>query len=115
LRLRVVPDLVLVDGNQVPEMSCPCTAVVCGDRDVPAIGAASIVAKVVRDRLMTRLAARHPAYGWQHNVGYPTRGHREALLHFGVSPHHRRSFAPVRARLMDQVATAGPLGTIGES
>lgn len=115
LRLRVVPDLVLVDGNQVPDMTCPCAAVVCGDRDVPAIGAASIVAKVVRDRLMTRLAVRHPAYGWQNNVGYPTQVHREALRRFGVSPHHRRSFAPVRARLLDQGETAGPIGAIGQT
>jgi ribonuclease HII len=99
LRLGVHPDIVLVDGNRIPDLPCPAEAVQGGDRDVPAIGAASIVAKVARDRLMKRLAARHPGYGWETNAGYPTRQHREAIARLGVSCHHRRSFAPVRARL----------------
>lgn len=99
LRLGLRPDLVLVDGNRIPAVSCPAEAVVGGDRDVPVIGAASIVAKVARDRLMRRLALRHPGYGWETNAGYPTAEHRAAIARLGVSCHHRRSFEPIRAKL----------------
>jgi ribonuclease HII len=67
---------------------------------VPVIGAASIVAKVVRDRLMQRLAARSPGYGWETNVGYPTLAHRDAVRRLGVTRHHRRGFATVRTTLL---------------
>ena len=70
--------------------------VVGGDALVPAIGAASIVAKVARDRLMCRLATRYPGYGWERNAGYGTAEHRAALGSLGLTPHHRRSFAPCR-------------------
>lgn len=95
-RLRVAPEHLLVDGLPVPELGLERqTAVVKGDRSVHAIACASVVAKVCRDRLMTRLAARHPQYGWERNKGYATEEHREALHRFGPTAHHRRSFGPV--------------------
>jgi ribonuclease HII len=99
LRLGCLPDLALVDGNRAPDLPCPTDTVVSGDRDVPVIGAASIVAKVVRDRLMQRLAARYPGYGWETNVGYATQLHRDALWRLGPSRHHRRTFASVQGVL----------------
>jgi ribonuclease HII len=99
LRLGCLPDLALIDGNRAPDLPCPVDTVVAGDRDVPAIGAASIVAKVMRDRLMHRLAQRYPGYGWESNVGYATEVHREAVRRLGPTCHHRRSFATVQATL----------------
>ena len=93
-RLRVRPGLVLIDGNRAPALGLPCRCVVGGDAIVPEIGAASIVAKVVRDALMARLAQRHPGYGWEHNAGYPTPEHLAALARLGLNLHHRRQFAP---------------------
>ncbi len=98
-RLGVVPDLALVDGNQAPALPCPVKTVVRGDSLSLSIAAASIVAKVTRDRIMAALAERHPGFGWEHNAGYGTAEHRAALARLGVTPHHRRSFAPVRERL----------------
>jgi ribonuclease HII len=97
LRLPSAPVLALVDGNRAPNLPCPARTVVGGDRLVPAISAASIIAKVTRDRLMQRLDRRYPGYGWHANAGYPTAAHRAALQTLGISIHHRRSFAPVRA------------------
>jgi ribonuclease HII len=94
--LTVVPDLALVDGNQHPGLPMPCQMVVGGDGIHLSIAAASIVAKVVRDRTMIALADLHPEYGWHSNVGYATAAHRNALKRFGPTPHHRMSFAPVR-------------------
>jgi ribonuclease HII len=94
-RLPVVPDLALVDGNQIPALPCAVQCVVGGDARCLSIAAASIVAKVVRDRAMLRLAARFPGYGWETNVGYATRLHREALLQLGVTPHQRPTFFSV--------------------
>ena len=97
-RLPVRPRLVLVDGNRAPDLGgLPTRCIVRGDELVPVIGAASIVAKVLRDHLMRRLACRYPGYGWERNAGYPTREHREALKRLGLTPHHRREFAPCRA------------------
>jgi ribonuclease HII len=96
-RLPVRPDLALIDGNRTPDLPCPASAVVGGDREVPAIAAASIVAKVTRDKMMTRLDQRYPGYGWSRNAGYPTAEHRRALRQLGVSRHHRLSFGPVKA------------------
>jgi ribonuclease HII len=95
-RLPMRPDFALVDGNRLPRLPCPAEAVIGGDGVSLSIAAASIIAKVTRDRLMARLARRYPAYGWDTNAGYPTKSHRAALLAFGASPHHRRSFGPVR-------------------
>jgi ribonuclease HII len=97
--LGVMPGHVLVDGNRLPALDCPATAVVRGDARCVSIAAASIVAKVTRDRIMADLARAHPAFGWDHNAGYGTAEHRAALDAHGVTPHHRRSFAPVAARL----------------
>jgi ribonuclease HII len=99
LRLGCLPDLALIDGNRAPDLPCLAETVVDGDRDVPAIGAASIVAKVTRDRLMRRLALRYPGYGWESNVGYATSAHCEAVRRLGATCHHRRSFATVLATL----------------
>lgn len=95
-RLPLRPGLVLVDGNSDPRLGLPTRCVVGGDALVPAISAASIVAKVLRDRLMRHLAARHPGYGWDRNAGYPTAEHRRALTALGLTPHHRRGFGPCR-------------------
>lgn len=96
-RLPIIPDLALVDGNRTPALPCPAESVIGGDGRVPAIAAASIIAKVTRDRLMARLDRRHPGYGWSKNAGYPTAEHRQALLRLGICKHHRRSFGPVKA------------------
>jgi len=94
--LRVRPERVLVDGNRAPALAVPVQAVVGGDDRVPQIAAASIMAKVVRDRLMCRLDARCPLYGFAAHKGYGTKAHLQALAAHGASPWHRRSFAPVR-------------------
>jgi ribonuclease HII len=95
-RLPFAADVVLVDGLPVPELGIAHEALVGGDARSFAIACASIVAKTVRDRLMRLLAARYPVYGWERNSGYGTPGHRAALEAAGASPHHRRSFGPVR-------------------
>ena len=97
-RKRVKPvDHALIDGRDFREIDVgPHTAIVDGDALSYAIASASIVAKVTRDRLMHRLAQRHQGYGWEQNVGYPTRDHREAIRRLGITPHHRRAFGTVR-------------------
>lgn len=98
--LNVTPGLALIDGNARPrDLTCPVRTVVGGDAKCLSIAAASIVAKVFRDGYMRRLAEEFPGYGWETNVGYPTREHRQAMARLGVTPHHRRSFAPVRELL----------------
>ena len=89
------PDHALVDGNALPDLPCPATALVKGDARALSIAAASILAKVARDRAMVALAQQHPGYGWDRNSGYPTKAHLAALETLGVSPAHRRSFKPV--------------------
>jgi ribonuclease HII len=90
------PSFVLIDGNRIPAgLSVPTQAIVKGDAKSVSIAAASIVAKITRDRLMSDLARQNPGYGWDKNAGYPTKEHQLALQHLGVSPHHRRSFKPV--------------------
>ena len=90
------PDLALIDGNRLPKgLPHPARTLVKGDAKCLSIAAASIVAKVTRDRIMVDLAQQHPGYGWEKNAGYPTRDHLAALLDLGVTPHHRRSFKPV--------------------
>ena len=95
-RLPRLPDLALVDGNRPPILRCPVSCVVGGDAISLSIAAASIVAKVIRDRAMTRLDARHPGYGWAENAGYPTVLHRLALRRLGATLHHRAAFGTVR-------------------
>ena len=90
---------VLVDGNRLPKWRWPATAIVGGDGSEPAISAASIIAKVTRDRIMADLDAAHPDYGWATNQGYGTAAHAAALIARGATPHHRASFAPVKAVL----------------
>ncbi|MEZ5773473.1 MAG: ribonuclease HII [Hyphomicrobiaceae bacterium] len=90
------PAAVLVDGNRPPALACPVVTAVGGDRLSLSIAAASIIAKVTRDRIMTELANIHPGYGFQSNKGYGTPDHRAALLRLGPAPPHRRSFAPIR-------------------
>jgi ribonuclease HII len=96
-RLPSPPDLALIDGNAAPVLTCAHRCVVGGDATCFSIAAASIVAKVTRDRAMTKLAARCPGYGWEDNVGYSTPRHRAALAVLGPSRHHRPTFGAVRA------------------
>jgi ribonuclease HII len=98
----VRPDIALVDGNIAPDLPCPAETVVKGDALSFSIAAASVVAKVTRDRIMRALAQRYPGYGWDSNVGYSTAEHFSGIARLGVTPHHRRSFEPVR------LALAGP-------
>ncbi len=95
-KLDPAPSLTLVDGNRVPKMSGEVHAIVGGDHWVPAISAASILAKVTRDRLMREYHAQFPAYGFDRHKGYPTAEHLNRLREHGPCPIHRRSFAPVR-------------------
>ncbi len=95
--LATPPEAALVDGNRLPDLPCPARAIVGGDACCPSIAAASIVAKEARDCLMRALAVAHPGYGWERNAGYGTAAHLEGLARLGATPHHRRSFAPVRA------------------
>ena len=100
-RLPAPPDLALVDGNRPPDLPCPVRCVVGGDARCLSIAAASIVAKVLRDRAMTRLAARFPGYGWDTNVGYATEFHRQALQRLGPTRHHRPDFGSVAQLTLD--------------
>jgi len=97
--LSVQPDIALVDGNHCPSMSCRVEAIVKGDSKVAAISAASILAKVDRDRQMLQLHAQYPQYGFDKHKGYPTKVHMELLREHGPCPLHRKSFAPVRKLL----------------
>lgn len=89
-------DHALVDGNKAPDLSCGITTVIKGDSKSVSIAAASIVAKVHRDQIMAKLALEYPHYGWDSNAGYPTKVHIAALEQHGITPYHRKSFAPVR-------------------
>ena len=94
--LRTAPDHVLIDGNMIPrDLALSSETIVKGDARSLSIAAASIVAKLWRDRHMVALAQQYPHYGWDKNAGYPTSQHKLGLLQFGVSPHHRRSFKPI--------------------
>ncbi|MBO6603731.1 MULTISPECIES: ribonuclease HII [Paracoccaceae] len=94
--LPQMPGHALIDGTAVPDgLPCPATALIKGDARSLSIAAASIVAKVARDRVMVALAQQHPGYGWERNMGYPTAEHLGALRRLGVTPVHRRSFRPV--------------------
>ncbi len=96
---RIAPakvDLALVDGDNLGDLGVPCKFVIDGDSTCPIISAASIIAKVVRDRLMVACDKRYPQYGFAKHKGYPTREHIEAIKMFGICPIHRRSFSPVK-------------------
>jgi ribonuclease HII len=108
-RLPLLPDLVLVDGNRCPALPCPSRAIVGGDAASLSIAAASVVAKVTRDRLMERLHHRWPGYGWDRNAGYGTVEHRAALRDQGLTRHHREGFGLVR-----QMSLALLAGTMAE-
>ncbi len=101
--LSIRPQKVLVDGNKCPQLDIPTQAIIGGDDLVPEISAASIVAKVIRDYLMTVFDKRYPEYGFAKHKGYGTKVHMQAIEKYGVTPIHRRSFAPVRERLLLEV------------
>lgn len=104
--LKRPPGHLLIDGNLLPAgLPCNAEAVVKGDARALSIAAASIVAKVARDAIMAALAAECPGYGWERNAGYPSAAHREGLRRLGVTPHHRRSFAPVHKILCEDSGT----------
>ncbi len=104
--LEISPDLVLIDGNRCPDVAYPCQAVVKGDSLVKSISAASIIAKVARDKMMLDLHTLHPQFGFDRHKGYPTAQHRAAIEQFGVTDLHRQSFAPVRKALLSQAKTS---------
>jgi ribonuclease HII len=111
--LSVAAAFALVDGNDPPALPCRCDTLVGGDGRSVSIAAASIMAKVTRDRMMEALHERHPGYGWRENKGYGTPQHLAALRSFGVSEHHRRSFAPVYEELgKSRPDTTSCVGTI---
>jgi ribonuclease HII len=94
-RLPHRPDHLLIDGNHTPATEIPCTALIGGDGISLSIAAASIIAKITRDRIMTRLDARHPGFAWNRNAGYGTETHRIAIMTLGRTPHHRAGFGPL--------------------
>lgn len=94
--MPVKPDLAWIDGNQLPGLPCPMRTLVKGDSLCLSIAAASIIAKVTRDRMMEELAQEFPHYGWERNAGYGTKAHQDGIAAHGITPHHRRSFAPIR-------------------
>jgi ribonuclease HII len=100
-------DHALIDGHMIPRgLGCGATPIIGGDALCLSIAAASIVAKVTRDRIMVDLAQQHPGYGWEANAGYPTRAHLEALQNLGVTPWHRRSFKPVHNILYQGISVS---------
>jgi len=90
------PDMVLVDGNKIPKWEYNSEAIVKGDNKSVSIAAASIVAKVARDKMITEMHSEYPEYGWDKNAGYGTKQHMEAIEKYGITPYHRRGFAPIR-------------------
>ena len=107
--LPVKPKMVFVDGNMKIDCGCDCEAVVSGDALVLSVAAASIVAKVTRDRLMARIGLAYPGYGFERHMGYSVPEHCAALKRLGPTPHHRRSFAPVAAKFAAMQAELGAI------
>ncbi|MAF48921.1 MAG: ribonuclease HII [Rhodospirillales bacterium] len=93
--LPAAPEFALIDGTHAPALSCPAETVIKGDGRSLSIAAASVLAKVSRDRIMVQLAAEFPGYGWERNKGYGTKAHRAGLERLGATPHHRRSYKPI--------------------
>jgi len=115
LSLRIPTDIALVDGNHIPsDLDIPALSLVRGDTRSLSIAAASIVAKVSRDNIMQELAQDYPGYGWERNVGYPTKEHVQALGRLGVTPYHRRSFNPVKTVIQSQTVKQAKSGRLGE-
>jgi ribonuclease HII len=104
--MAFAPAFALVDGNDAPPLPCPCDTIIDGDAKSVSIAAASIIAKVTRDRMMAALHEQHPHYGWLNNKGYGTPEHLSALNQHGPCHHHRRSFAPVHNLLYGEVSAA---------
>jgi ribonuclease HII len=98
-QLKTSPNLVLIDGNRMPRLACAARTIVKGDAKCVSIAAASIIAKVTRDRLMIALGQEHPGYGFEKHKGYGTAEHQAAIRRLGVTAHHRRSFKPVQLAL----------------
>lgn len=113
--LGMVPDEVLVDGNRCPSLTYPVRAVVRGDALIPAISAASILAKTARDAVMIDLHRAYPQYSFDLHKGYPTAVHVEALRRHGVTPHHRRGFGPVRRILLGDLPNSGRAAALSTS
>lgn len=107
--LTIKPQFALIDGNLVPPLPCDARAIVGGDAKEACISAASIIAKVIRDRTMVELHAMHPLYGWDSNKGYGTADHQEALAQHGVTAHHRRSFRPISNILCSRGTETQPI------
>lgn len=106
--LSPTPDHLLIDGNMTPKgLTLSSETIIKGDARSLSISAASIVAKITRDRIMVDLAQQFPGYGWETNAGYPSKSHRLALQNLGVTPHHRRSFKPVHNILYQQKNVSG--------
>jgi len=99
IALPKTPAAALIDGNRSPSLPCPTETLVKGDALSLCVAAASIIAKVTRDRIMVELAISHPGYAWERNKGYGTRDHADGLQRHGVTPHHRRSFKPIQTIL----------------
>lgn len=102
---------VLIDGNVMPSLNLPAQTVVKGDSRSLSIAGASVIAKHARDQIMLDLARQHPGYGWDSNMGYGTAAHRDGLAELGVTPHHRRSFAPIRRCLETDIQSPTKLDT----
>jgi len=109
--LAVRPDVALVDGDTAPPLACAVHTVVKGDALSFSIAAASVVAKVTRDRSMRALAKHYPGYGWETNVGYATREHSDAIARLGPTLHHRRLFAPLRLTLEEELPLLAELSS----
>ena len=103
--LGLTPHTVLIDGKICPQLPQRTIPVIGGDGKCPSIAAASIIAKVTRDRMMVELAESFPGYGWHANKGYGTREHAEGIARLGITPQHRRSFAPIRAALANMLTS----------
>jgi ribonuclease HII len=101
--LPLAPDMALVDGIGKPQLPCAYKTIIKGDQLSLSIGAASVVAKVTRDHMMTKLAQDYPVYGWEKNAGYGTAFHQDALAQHGITPHHRTTYAPI-ARLLSMTS-----------
>lgn len=103
--LPVQATMIYVDGNRLPkDLPCPAEAIVKGDGKVKEIGCASIIAKVYRDKIMADLAIKYPHYGWETNSGYGSKHHLAAIEQYGITPHHRMSFAPMRYMNLNRAA-----------